>query len=202
VWCKRAPSRAAPPNACVAVALGDALRRVAARVPLGGRDSEPEGMPRSLGSVYVGAVALFLSGGQLVERLGGVARRRIVRLYWQCVHRQEPTFSELQAPTASRRRAPIVLVTLRNWRAPYSGSKSAAQIPASAQQCRPKYHTVLVLQCVATPASREGLRSTARITVKAGRTGVDLAGRGSAGPSLPHPLMLYCDTRVKDRVRT
>jgi hypothetical protein len=40
----------------VAAALGDALRRV---VVLGGR----EGMPRSLGSVYGGAVTRFLGGG-------------------------------------------------------------------------------------------------------------------------------------------
>ncbi len=41
---------------CVAAVLGDALHRVTA---LGGR----EGMPRSLGSVYGGAVTRFLGGG-------------------------------------------------------------------------------------------------------------------------------------------
>ncbi len=44
-----------PPELSVAVVLGDALRRVSV---LGGR----EGMPRSLGSVYGGAVARFLGG--------------------------------------------------------------------------------------------------------------------------------------------
>ena len=44
------------PGVCVAAVLGDALRRVAV---LGGR----EGMPRSLGSVYGGAVTRFLGGG-------------------------------------------------------------------------------------------------------------------------------------------
>jgi hypothetical protein len=43
------------PDLCVAVVLGDALRRVAV---LGGR----EGMPRSLGSVYGGSVTRFLGG--------------------------------------------------------------------------------------------------------------------------------------------
>jgi hypothetical protein len=45
-----------PPAVCVAVVLGDALRRVSV---LGGR----EGMPRSLGSVYGGSVTRFLGGG-------------------------------------------------------------------------------------------------------------------------------------------
>ena len=44
-----------PPDVCVAAVLGDALRRVAV---LGGR----EGMSRSLGSVYSGAVTRFLGG--------------------------------------------------------------------------------------------------------------------------------------------
>ncbi len=47
---------APPPSLCVAAVLGDALRRVSV---LGGRD----GMPRSLGSVYGGAVTRFLGGG-------------------------------------------------------------------------------------------------------------------------------------------
>ncbi len=45
-----------PPAVCVAVVLGDALRRVSV---LGGRES----MPRSLGSVYGGSVTRFLGGG-------------------------------------------------------------------------------------------------------------------------------------------
>jgi DNA-binding beta-propeller fold protein YncE len=44
-----------PPDVCVAVVLGDALRRVSA---LSGR----EGMPRSLGSIYAGNVTRFLGG--------------------------------------------------------------------------------------------------------------------------------------------
>ncbi len=44
-----------PPDVCVAAVLGDALHRVSV---LGGR----EGLPRSLGSVYSGCVALFLGG--------------------------------------------------------------------------------------------------------------------------------------------
>jgi hypothetical protein len=44
-----------PPDVCVAVVLGDALRRVSV---LGGR----EGMPRSLGSVLGGCVTRFLGG--------------------------------------------------------------------------------------------------------------------------------------------
>ncbi len=44
-----------PADGCVAAVLGDALRRVSV---LGGR----EGMPRSLGSVYGGAVTRFLGG--------------------------------------------------------------------------------------------------------------------------------------------
>jgi sugar lactone lactonase YvrE len=48
-------SHALPDASCVAAVLGDALRRVAV---LGGR----EGMPRSLGSVYGGAVTRFLGG--------------------------------------------------------------------------------------------------------------------------------------------
>ncbi len=51
-----------PPHVCVAAVLGDALHRVAV---LGGR----EGMPRSLGSVYGGAVTRFLGG-----TLRGVSR--------------------------------------------------------------------------------------------------------------------------------
>ncbi len=50
-----APPRC-PPDVCVAAVLVDALRRVAV---LGGRD----GMARSLGSVYGGAVTRFLGGG-------------------------------------------------------------------------------------------------------------------------------------------
>ncbi len=44
-----------PPDVCVGAVLGDALHRMSA---LGGR----EGMPRSLGSVYGGAVTRFLGG--------------------------------------------------------------------------------------------------------------------------------------------
>jgi hypothetical protein len=44
-----------PPDVCVAAVLGDALHRVAV---LGGR----EDLPRSLGSVYGGAVTRFLGG--------------------------------------------------------------------------------------------------------------------------------------------
>ncbi len=47
---------ASPSAACVAAVLGDALHRVSV---LGGR----EGMSRSLGSVYGGAVTLFFGGG-------------------------------------------------------------------------------------------------------------------------------------------
>jgi hypothetical protein len=54
-----------PPDVCVAAVLGDPLHRVAV---LGGR----EGMPRSLGSVYGGAVTRFLGGA-----LRGVVRRVI-----------------------------------------------------------------------------------------------------------------------------
>jgi DNA-binding beta-propeller fold protein YncE len=50
-----AVSSRSSPDVCVAAVLGDALRRVAV---LGGR----EGMPRSLGSVYGGAVTRFLGG--------------------------------------------------------------------------------------------------------------------------------------------
>jgi hypothetical protein len=54
-----------PPDVCVGAVLGDALRRVAV---LGGR----EGMPRSLGSVYGGAITRFLGGS-----LRGVVSRVI-----------------------------------------------------------------------------------------------------------------------------
>jgi hypothetical protein len=54
-----------PPDACAGAVLGDALRRVAV---LGGR----EGMSRSLGSVYGGAVTRFLGGS-----LRGVVSRVI-----------------------------------------------------------------------------------------------------------------------------
>jgi hypothetical protein len=49
-------SRRCPPDVCVGAVLGDALHRVAV---LGGR----EGVARSLGSTYGGAVARFLGGG-------------------------------------------------------------------------------------------------------------------------------------------
>ncbi len=51
----RDASSRCPTDVCVAAVLGDKLRRVAV---LGGR----EGLPRSLGSVYGGAVARFLGG--------------------------------------------------------------------------------------------------------------------------------------------
>jgi DNA-binding beta-propeller fold protein YncE len=54
-----------PPAVCVAVVLGDALRRVSV---LGGR----KGLARSMGSVYGGSVTRFLGGG-----LRGVASRVI-----------------------------------------------------------------------------------------------------------------------------
>jgi DNA-binding beta-propeller fold protein YncE len=58
---------------CVGAVLGDAQRRVSV---VGGR----EGMPRSLGSVYGGAVTLFLGGGMrgVVSRV--IATRGIVTL--------------------------------------------------------------------------------------------------------------------------
>ncbi len=49
-----------PPSACVGAVLGDALRRLSV---LGGR----EGMPRSLGSVYGGAITRFLGGGLVLD---------------------------------------------------------------------------------------------------------------------------------------
>ncbi len=49
-----------PADVCVAAVLGDALRRVSV---LGGR----EGMPRSLGSVYGGAVTRFLGGDMVFD---------------------------------------------------------------------------------------------------------------------------------------
>jgi DNA-binding beta-propeller fold protein YncE len=60
-----ASTQRCPPDVCVGAVLGDALRRVAV---LGGR----EGMPRSLGSVFGGAVTLFLGGA-----LRGVVSRAI-----------------------------------------------------------------------------------------------------------------------------
>jgi hypothetical protein len=57
-----------PPAVCVAVVLGDALRRVSV---LGGR----KGLARSMGSVYGGSVTRFLGGG-----LRGVASRVIASL--------------------------------------------------------------------------------------------------------------------------
>jgi hypothetical protein len=51
-----------PPAVCVGAVLGDALHRVSV---LGGRD----GMPRSLGSVYGGAVTRFLGVGRVVSRV-------------------------------------------------------------------------------------------------------------------------------------
>jgi DNA-binding beta-propeller fold protein YncE len=63
------PSRCLP-DVCVAAVLGDALQRVAV---LGGRD----GMPRSLGSVYGGAVTRFLGGG-LVLDVSCVIEMRVV----------------------------------------------------------------------------------------------------------------------------
>jgi DNA-binding beta-propeller fold protein YncE len=62
---RHAPSASDSPALCVAAVLGDALHRVAV---LGGR----EGMPRSLGSVYGGAVTRFLGGS-----LRGVVSRVI-----------------------------------------------------------------------------------------------------------------------------
>jgi hypothetical protein len=58
-------AQACPASVCVAAVLGDARHRVSM---LGGR----EGMPRSLGSVYGGAVTRFLGGG-----VRDVARRII-----------------------------------------------------------------------------------------------------------------------------